>query len=286
MTELYKLKHSQNFIKSDKLSADLINLTTIKPKDLVVEIGPGKGSLTEHIINKGAKIIAVELDENLAENLKNLYSGKDIKIINQDFLNFQLPDQDYKLVGNIPFALTTKIIKKILDPKSKLDEAYLIMQKEAAFRLMGNDLHALKVKPWFSFKITRRLKAEDFLPIPAVTPIFLKISKYDSPRIDSKDRDEYSLFLTYCFLNSKSGIKSSLKKIFTFTQLGILSKKYNLKSKPRELGFEKWVSLFQEYKRLVNEDKKRFVRDSAKSFESKLSGIQKVYRSRSSRRNT
>lgn len=274
---MYNIRHSQNFIKSDKLAAQLIDLARIQAGDYVVEIGPGEGKLTKPMIQAGAKILAVEMDEELAENLKNDFSG--IEIRREDFLNFQLPNKPYKLVGNIPFALTTKIIRKVLDSKNPPAASFLIMQKEAAARLTSRELLSLKYRPWFRFDILKNFRPDDFYPAPSVDPVFFKIQRIENPLIKFEDRDEYVSFLTYCFLNSKNGLKTSLKKLFSFKQIGIISKKYNLNAKPSEISFEKWVQMFLDYSKYVPEEKKVIARRSSDSFSKKQSGNNKIYRS-------
>ncbi len=276
----YNIKFSQNFIKSEQLSEEIVGLAGISNEELVIEIGPGQGALTEFIVSTGAKVIAVEKDEELAENLKKIYQDKNIEIVKKDFLDFQLPNRSYKVIGNIPFALTTRIINRILNYENPPELTLLIMQKEAALRFIENNLISLKYKPWFKFKIIKYFRPEDFKPRPSVLPVLLKISKREFPLIEFKERENYLAFITFCFLNSKFWLRSSLRKIFSFRQLAIISQKYNVKKKPSELGLEQWISLFNEYQKYAVAEKKNLVENFLGDYKNSRKPNKEIFRTR------
>lgn len=126
-----KLKDSQNFLYDSQLVKKLINLTSINKFDIVYEMGPGKGIITKELDKIVQKVIAVEIDKNLADNLKTQFKNSNTSIINGDFLNFSLPKTNYTFVSNMPFNLTAQILNKILDYDNSPVKSYLIMQYEA-----------------------------------------------------------------------------------------------------------------------------------------------------------
>lgn len=266
-THLYQIKHSQNFIKSIQVAQSLINLTHLNKNDFVIEIGPGKGALTNSILKKVNKYIGVELDSKLFEDLVLKYHSENrIEFINADFLKYNLPlKEKYKVIGNIPFALTADIIRKLLDNTNPPVETYLILQKEAALRLITKEYEnffALQYKPFFTSKILKIIKRSEFIPVPSVDSMLIKITKFDSPLISFEDKSEYIRFISFCFLKWKINVKSVLKKFFTLKQLGIISREYkiNFELKPSQITFEQWLILFELYKTLVNKEKKAILR--------------------------
>ena len=130
-----KLKDSQNFLYDSQLVKKLINLTSINKFDIVYEMGPGKGIITKELDKIVQKVIAVEIDKNLADNLKTQFKNSNTSIINGDFLNFSLPKTNYTFVSNMPFNLTAQILNKILDYDNSPVKSYLIMQYEAFLKI-------------------------------------------------------------------------------------------------------------------------------------------------------
>jgi len=113
MEEKILLKYSQNFLKSKNLVVKILELSSIGPQDLVLEIGPGKGIITEELARRAREVVAIEKDKGLFLFLKEKFKNNPkIKILNIDFLKFQLPKFPYKIFSNIPFFITGEIIKK------------------------------------------------------------------------------------------------------------------------------------------------------------------------------
>ncbi len=117
---LYKqptLKVSQNFLTSRRILMRLLQRTTINQQDDVIEIGPGKGHITSLLIEKSRHVTAVEFDEYLYCKLYDKFNGIDkLTLIHKDFLQFRLPERsDYKVFANIPFSITTQILRKLTE---------------------------------------------------------------------------------------------------------------------------------------------------------------------------
>jgi 23S rRNA (adenine-N6)-dimethyltransferase len=169
MEEKILLKYSQNFLKSKNLVVKILELSSIGPQDLVLEIGPGKGIITEELARRAREVVAIEKDKDLFLFLKEKFKNNPkIKILNTDFLKFQLPKFPYKIFSNIPFFITGEIIKKNhlckIWRKKFLEEAYLIVQKEAAKKFVGqpyakrNQMVSLFLKPWFELRVIYHFK--------------------------------------------------------------------------------------------------------------------------------
>ncbi len=259
---VYNIKYSQNFIKSSTLATKLVNEMRLSKKDTVIEIGPGTGALTKNIIGRVNKFIGVELDFNLFKDLSANFYSENVDFVNEDFLKYKLPESgDYKIIGNIPFALTADIIRRILEWRNPPVDTYLILQKEAALRLVTRDYEnffALQYKPFFESKIIKNIPSFEFNPRPNVDSMLIRIKRLSSPLIPLEDKDEYTKFVSFCFLYWKVNVKSVLKRFFTHTQLSIMAKEYgiNFELKPSQITFEQWLVLFNVFKTMVAKEKK------------------------------
>lgn len=128
---------SQHFLRSASLAANLVARAAIGPADLVVEIGPGRGVLTRALAARCRQVFAVELDARLARDLAARVGEPNVLVIAGDFLHTPLPEPPYKVVANIPFARTADIVRRLTEAAGPPEDAYLIVQREAAERFAG-----------------------------------------------------------------------------------------------------------------------------------------------------
>src|SRR5262245_56130945 len=147
---------AQNFLRSPKLARRLVRMSTIGPGDIVYEIGPGNGIITAVLASVARQVIAIEKDPELVHRLRERFRALgNVEIVEKDFLDYrfrirhsdsafplrlerQTPASEYKIFGNIPYNITAQILRKILYERSKIGEAYLIMQKEPAKKFSGS----------------------------------------------------------------------------------------------------------------------------------------------------
>ena len=124
----------QHWLTDEKILQEIVDLLEISSGDNVVEIGPGKGAVTKYLLQSEAAVTAVEFDDDLAAKLSDLPG---LKVVNQDFLEFNLESQPggYKVVGNIPYYITGKIVQKCLNARNKPSIVVLLVQKEVAERM-------------------------------------------------------------------------------------------------------------------------------------------------------
>jgi len=279
------LAYSQNFLHSKELVNKLIKKSNLNIEDVVIDIGAGSGSLTFELSKSVKKVISIEMDNALSNNLKRKSNGiSNIIVISKNFLNFELPTYNYKVFANIPFNYTSRIINKLfLSDDNSPSTAYLTMQYEAYLKFSGEKretLISLILKPLFSFEKIYEFNKNDFMPIPAVNVVFIKILK----RYDSliKNYIEYRDFITYSTIRGKPSIKQSLKDIFTYTQLLTLSKnlKFNLKNKPLDLTFEQWIGIYNFYVSVDFKFKRLEVKDQIENSYGKLLKSQKYLEKR------
>lgn len=204
----YKIKPSktmgQNFLVSRTVLQKIIRAADLNQNDVVLEVGPGVGTLTQELSKRVKKVIAVEKDKQMCEVLKeNLSSFKNIEIIQEDILknNFQFL-KGYKVVANLPYYITSPTIRKFLEAKHPPRLMVLMVQKEVAKRICSKppDMSLLTVSVQFyaDAEIISYVSKNCFWPSPKVDSSIIKIHpiKYRSPGLNSAFGRPASLDLT------------------------------------------------------------------------------------------
>jgi len=186
----------QNFLKSMVALNKIIEAGEIKPNDIILEIGPGKGALTEKLLEKAGYVIAIEKDKDLYELLKIKFAkeieNKKFILVNDDILKLQITNYElrkYKIIANIPYNITGAILKKFLtgenpsgiDPRaSQPNMMVLMVQHEVAKRIIANDkkesILSISVKAYGEPKMIMKVPARYFSPAPKVDSAIIKIS--------------------------------------------------------------------------------------------------------------
>ena len=255
---------SQNFIKSPFLIRQLLEASNINPNDYVLEIGPGRGIITEQLINKSQKVLAIEKDPELFEFLTDKFKDKaNLKLINKDFLNFDLPKTDYKIFSNIPFDITAEIIDKVLKSDVLPQDLYLIMQQEAAEKYLGERVEtqsSVLVKPFYDVQILGDIDRTSFTKKPQVNIVFTHFSLKKEFLIDQSFYQNFRDFVIYGFNQWQPNIQKSFKAVFSFNQFKFINSHLKVNHlKPSELTFNQWLDFFNIYIKYVPNNKKDLV---------------------------
>ena len=185
---------SQHFLRNPRLALILIGHSNLKKRDLVIEIGAGSGVITSALSKRVRKVIAIEPDHRTASKLRENLTKRNIsnvKIVEEDFLKYQLPSEPYKIFSNPPFHLSSAIIHRLLEANNPPEAFYLILQKQFALKLLNTDRHytsqlghALIQK--YQTKIRLPLKNTDFTPPPAVPTVFFEAKKIPDTATDEQ----------------------------------------------------------------------------------------------------
>jgi len=131
---------SQNFLYDSRLVAKLIRLSSIGKKDFVLEIGPGKGIITQPLLDKANIVLGIELDYRWCNHLRKRFKNQFNFLLYQgNFLEFPLPLSQYKVFANLPFAIEGKAIRKLIEAKNPPEDCCLVIRKELAIRLTGKE---------------------------------------------------------------------------------------------------------------------------------------------------
>lgn len=173
---------SQNFLTSRRLLERIVRKSTITKDDIVLEIGAGKGHLTEVLCRRAKYVYSVEIDRKLYERAKvRLNKIANLKLLCMDFMKYELPcRRNYKVFANIPYFITTQIVKKLTEDVNPPSEIWLVMEQGAAKRFMGVPREtncSLSLKRRWKLDIVYYFSKEDFHPKPSVESVLLHFSR-------------------------------------------------------------------------------------------------------------
>lgn len=281
------LSHSQNFLKSPRLVERLVEQSGIDPEDVVIEIGPGKGRITRVLADYCARVIAIEKDPSLYNQLVESFKNRtNVSIVLGDILSYPLPPKGrYKIFSNIPFNLTSDILSILTSVSNPPDDVHLVVQLEAAIKFSGHPygeerLRSLQLKPWFDISITHHFRRTDFVPLPHVDIVLLRIEKRSTPLLDVRDQSNYRDFLAYTFNKHGKDLRKRLEHIITEVQFKRLSvdMKFKFDAPPGDLSVDQWTKLFTFFKSSGTEGRKRKIRDAAHALERQQEKLEKKYR--------
>ncbi len=280
------IQYAQNFLKSRSLVERLLDKCDIGPDDVVYEIGPGKGIITECLAKRCCKVIAVEKDPVLVGVLRSKFIGTgNVKIQEGDFLEYRLPRGTYKVFANIPFNITSAVVTQLTTTPVPPDDTYLIMQKEAAEKFLGKpheSLYSLLLKPCFELELLHRFKRSDFAPGPRVDVVMLRLCKRGPPLVSRAEMPLFRDFVVYSFTTPQPSLRRSLKSVFTPRQFKLLNNKLNLDfdATPTSACFEQWLALFDCFKRFAHPQAIYTILGSEMRLRQRQARLEKMHRTR------
>lgn len=236
---------SQNFLTSRKTIDRLIRIAGLRSDDTVLEIGAGKGHITKALADLCGKVITYEIDPVLYERLRDRLPDN-VRLYGGDFLKCRLPKGNYQVFANIPFSITTDIVRKLISANPLPRGIWLIMEKGAAKRFCGipkESAASLLLKPRFDTKIVYHFRREDFHPAPGVDTVMLEFRRKDRPDVTAEQWDRYCTFVRHGLQYGLFGSKALLTKrqIDTALRLEGLPR---LKP-PDDILYVQWLCLFR-----------------------------------------
>jgi 23S rRNA (adenine-N6)-dimethyltransferase len=191
--------YGQNFLARRALAAQLVADAGVGPDDLVVEIGAGGGMLTAELARRAGRVIAVEVDPRWAAALRSRLAGRpNVEVVEADAMRVPLPWEPFRVVGNIPFGATTRLLHRLLDdPATPLTRADLLVQWEVARKRAGRPRTAVSAgwAAWWTFRRGRRVLRHEFRPQPAVDACMLTVERRAAPLVPAAAHEAYVAFV-------------------------------------------------------------------------------------------
>ncbi len=225
----------------------IANAGDIEKNEVVVEIGPGKGALTKELLSAGAKVIAIEKDLSLISLLEEKFtkeiSENRLQIISGDALDEISLPKKYKLIANIPYYITGAILEKFLGGENPPTLAVLMLQKEAAERIVARNkkesILSISVKIFGKPSIVMKVSRGNFFPIPNVDSAVLKISNIKNPFASKTEEKKFFELVKKGFAHKRKKLTSNLQ--LSAAQIEKLAIPENLRAEDASLDF--WKNL-------------------------------------------
>lgn len=206
----------QHWLKDRDVLAGIADTANIKPTDTVLEIGPGLGTLTSELLRRAKEVVAVELDGELARKLPGQFPGKNLTVVNQDILTFDLRalPENYVVVANVPYYITSKIIQLLTTAANKPRTIVLLIQKEVAQRLAAEpgamSILAVSAQIYAEVSLGEVVPAELFTPPPKVDSQVVILHLRAQPLISTDNEKAFFRVVKAGFVAKRKKLRSSL----------------------------------------------------------------------------
>ncbi len=234
---------SQNFLIDGNILNKIVTAADIKENDLVYEIGPGPGALTEKLLEAKARVIAIEMDRTLAKTLNR--GQENLTVIEADCLkfNWESLSEKAKVVANLPYKITTPILARLLPLYDKITTITVMVQKEVALRFIAKK----DTKDYSSFTIFLQFFADAeycftispncFYPKPKISSALVKLTLKKPPNIPHPEK--FFQFVRTAFQQRRKMLRASLKKDYPHLNLGPFET-----ARPEQLSLQDFLNLY------------------------------------------
>jgi 16S rRNA (adenine1518-N6/adenine1519-N6)-dimethyltransferase len=246
-----KKELGQNFLCNQKTIDEIVSLLKLKEDDVLLEIGPGLGALTNDLVGKTKKYTVVEYDAKFVDYLSRAYEGQNIKIIKNNILKYREYDAN-KIVGNLPYYITSDILLYIAINYKKLDTAVLMMQREAFNRICAKkgtkDYNVLNIVLAYVFKVTKNMIVvkTSFFPMPQVDSVVVSFDRRKD--IDDKMIRPLLTCARAMFLNRRKTLFNNMNSLVRDKEKSmeiINGLKFSPTCRAEELDLEDFLNLTQ-----------------------------------------
>ncbi len=236
----------QNFLIHQGVLRKIVDAAEIHSQDNILEIGPGLGILTLELAKKANQVIAVENDQKLSQLLLKILNNeniKNVKIVNEDILNYQSKLKNYKLVANPPYYITSPIIRKFLKAKHLPQLIVLTVQKEIAHRINAQppnmNILAIAVQIYAQAEIISSVPKSCFWPTPKVDSAIIRIKPKKKKQLPHIDPEKLLALVKTGFSSKRKMLKNNLQ-----IKKSVLEKiKINPKARAENLSINQWIKL-------------------------------------------
>jgi 16S rRNA (adenine1518-N6/adenine1519-N6)-dimethyltransferase len=245
----------QHWLRDRDTLAYIADCAGITADDTVLEIGPGLGTLTSELLRRGKKVVAVEFDEELARKLPAQFPGKNLEVIHQDILSFDLSvlPAGYKVVANVPYYITSKIVQLLMTAQNKPATTVLLVQKEVAERLAARagdmSILAVSAQLFAEVELGDTVLARLFTPPPKVDSAVVTLKTRPQPLVLPQDEKQFFRLVKAGFSAKRKKLRSSLSGGLGISkeQAGVFLEKAAISPDIRaeDLSIPQWLALLK-----------------------------------------
>ncbi len=247
----------QNFLVDQNIARKIVQSLDLQPEDIILEIGPGHGALTQIILPQVKQYIGVELDHNLAQKLIEEHGAREtFQLFTQDFLEFDLAQigqlgKRIKIVGNIPYQITSSVIFKVIKNRNYFHQMTLMIQKEVAERVVAIPgskafgilavLSQTFARPHQLFTVSPHV----FYPKPKVTSAVVQWDLELGANKLVEDEAGYIQMIKKLFQTRRKMLRNSIKQCYGAGIIVSLADKFDLRGRPEQLSIDEFRQLWQ-----------------------------------------
>ncbi len=249
----------QHFLIDEKALETIVIAAELSPEDIVIEVGPGLGVLTIELARRAGKVIAVELDTKLASLLKRrLASLPNVNIVNADILKVsptQLlgEENNYKVVANLPYYVTSPILRYFVEASPKPSLMVVMVQKEVGIAIAASpgkmSLLAISLQVYSKPKIISYVSSQSFYPPPKVDSAIVRFDLFPEPAVKIADIDGFFKVVRCGFSSPRKQLRNSLAHGLEVkpAEVGLLLEKARIEPQRRAetLSLEEWARLYE-----------------------------------------
>ena len=250
-----KKELGQHWLTDRAILSDIAEAGGIEQKDTVLEIGPGLGTLTSELLKRAWKVVAVEFDPDLAAKLPGQFPGKNLSVLHEDILSFDLDTlpEDYVVIANVPYYITSKIVQKLMTAHNPPRTAVLLVQKEVAQRIAAEpgdmSILAISAQVYAEATLDIEVPRDFFTPPPKVDSQVIVLERRPEPLVATGEQPAF-------FKVVKAGFSAKRKKLRSSLSGGLGMSKPEAESalsqagisadlRAEDLSIEEWMRLTQ-----------------------------------------
>jgi len=241
---------AQNFLIDDQVVDSLVQKLNPGPKSLVLDLGAGRGALTEPLARAAGRVVAVERDPRLVDHLRRKSPGwGGIEVRSADILRVPFPAEEHMVISNAPYNIGTALIRRVLSEAHGLARGVFVLQAETARRLAGcprSGLFAATWAPWFRFELGQTIGPESFRPKPSVRSAVLTVEPRPQPLLSPAAHREYRAFLDQMFQDGGVTLRNRMKGMAGAKSANRITSELGLRggATPSEAAPEDYAKIF------------------------------------------
>jgi len=246
----------QNFLRDNRIARKIVDAVDPRPEDVVLEIGPGEGALTQHLVASGAKLVLVELDERAVARMQGLYGSSDVRVLHQDVLTVDfdalaaaMGTERLRVVGNIPYYITSPILFHVLDNRRRVKDLTMMVQREVARRMAAvprtkaYGILSVFCQLFADVEILFDVQPGSFHPRPDVTSSVVRLVMLDGPRYAVRDEQFFRGMVRSVFGKRRKTLRNALRYFLNDDPVAAVPDASILRRRPEDLTIEECVAL-------------------------------------------